>query len=73
MSRYWDTQKERWIYPSPPPSDFAAPKWGEARKVHDWRNYISERLRSMWDDFTVDQRSAIAESAQEIADREEWD
>jgi hypothetical protein len=72
MSRYWDTTAQRWVYPSTP-SDYAAPKWDEDDRVHNWRNYISERLREMWESFTDGQKAAIAESAQEAADREEWD
>lgn len=49
------------------------PKWDEAGKVHDWRNYISEKLRGMWDTFTIDQKIALVESADETAGNEEWD
>lgn len=71
--RYWDTERQKWIYPAAPPDDYAAPDWADAGRVHDWRNYVSERLRGMWGTFTDDQKQAIAESAQDAADREEWD
>lgn len=73
MSRYWDTKQGRWIYPSPMPSDYFEPNWDEEQKAHNWRNYINDRLRAMWSTFTDEQRAAIAESAQERADCEEWD
>lgn len=49
------------------------PKWDEAGKVHDWRNYISQAVRDMWHTFTPSQRVALAENAEEIAGQEEWD
>lgn len=49
------------------------PKWDEADRVHDWRNYISEELRAIWDTFTPEQKRAIAKSADEQASRETWD
>jgi len=51
-------------------ADYVNPHWFEARKVHDWRNYISEELRSTWGGFTHDQRRVIAENAQKFADKE---
>lgn len=72
MSRYWDTNEQRWVYPNIP-SDYQNPDWTQQNRVHNWRNYIIERLQAMWDTFTDEQKAAIAESAQEAADREEWD
>ena len=54
-------------------SDLMHPVWDDAGKVHDWRNYISDELRGIWHTFTPEQRRAIANNAQDIADREEWD
>lgn len=53
--------------------DYDHPDWENAGRVHDWRNYTSGELRAMWDTFTLDQKRAIAENADEIASREEWD
>lgn len=53
--------------------DHLAPKWNEAGRVHDWRNYISEELRKMWGAFTPDQKAALARNADEQALREHWD
>ncbi len=49
------------------------PKWDEALRVHGWRNYISEKVRSLWDTFTPEQRAALIESADDNASREEWE
>ena len=56
-----------------PPNDYRSPNWDVFTKTHNWRNYISEELRSMWESFTDEQKAAIATNAQEIADREDWD
>lgn len=56
-----------------PPKDFENPQWNKAEKVHDWKNYISEELQSIWDSFTVVQKSVIAKNAQEQASCEDWD
>lgn len=52
---------------------YANPDWEEGGRVHNWRRYISEELRSIWGSFTLFQRRVIAENAQEQADNEEWD
>ena len=49
------------------------PKWNEAGRVHDWRNYISERVQKMWDTFTDEQKLALVEQANDQASQEEWD
>ena len=53
--------------------DCLEPDWTRAERVHDWRNYISDDLRSLWDTFTVAQKLAIARNAEEAAGREHWD
>jgi len=55
------------------PNDYLSPDWESAGRIHEWKNYISEKLRGMWDTFTPEQKAAIAESAEESASREEWD
>jgi hypothetical protein len=55
------------------PADYQNPMWSEQGRVHNWRNYISDKLKAMWDTFTDEQKAAIAESADESAMREEWD
>jgi hypothetical protein len=48
------------------------PDWGAGGKVHNWRNYVTEKVRALWPTFT-EQRQALYEQADEIAGREEWD
>jgi len=55
------------------PSDWKNPDWESCDRVHEWKNYISDKLRLMWDTFTDEQKQAIAESAQGAASAEEWD
>lgn len=54
-------------------SAVADPEWHKAGRVHDWRNYISETVRGMWATFTIEQRIALAEQADDHASREQWD
>lgn len=53
--------------------DAINPDWDKAGRVHDWRNYISERVRELWPSFSDEQKIAIAEMADEHAGRENWD
>lgn len=55
------------------PADHAEPRWDQLRRAHEWKRYISEELRLMWHEFTVEQRAAIARMAQGQADAEDWD
>lgn len=54
-------------------NDWENPKWDGASRVHNWLNYISDELQSMWDTFTPAQKKAIFDNAEEQAMREEWD
>jgi hypothetical protein len=53
--------------------DALNPKWDSSFRVHNWRNYISKDVAAMWHTFTDQQKIAIAEMANAMADREEWD
>lgn len=53
--------------------DYINPEWDRVWKVHNWRNYITDELRAMWDTFTPEQKLAIARMAEEQASREEWE
>lgn len=53
--------------------DYKSPDWNNLDRVHEWKNYISEDLVMIWDTFTDIQKKVIAENADNIADREEWD
>lgn len=55
------------------PYNYNEPEWEKAGRVHDWRNYISDKLQNMWDTFTDEQKKAIAENAEQSATDEEWD
>lgn len=49
------------------------PKWGEAHKVHDWRNYVPSGFRHLWKDLSDETRIAIIAIAERQANAEEWD
>jgi hypothetical protein len=49
------------------------PKWDETGRVHDWRNYITEKLIALWPTFTDEQKIAIAEMAELQANSENWE
>lgn len=47
------------------------PNWKSAGRMYDWRNYISEEIRSLWTTLPIPLREALVRQAQEIAAREE--
>ncbi len=49
------------------------PQWEKADKVHDWRNYISDNVKAIWDTFSNIQKFALLKQADDQASREEWD
>lgn len=49
------------------------PEFHKAGKVHDWRNYVSDRVQALWPTFTHEQRVAIALQAAENASCEHWE
>lgn len=49
------------------------PEWEKSRRVHDWRNYIDEEVKAIWNTFTPEQRMALAKQADNLASAEEWD
>ncbi len=53
--------------------EWYAPKWEEYRKVHCWRNYISEDLIEIWDSFSDIQKYHIYKNADSLASDEHWD
>lgn len=55
------------------PDTYLTPDWDGWGRVHNWRNYISEEVRAMWDTFTDEQKAALYRSAEEAAGMEEWD
>jgi hypothetical protein len=55
------------------PTDYEAPDWENGRRVHEWKNYISEELQALWETFSTRQKIAIARNASDLAGREDWD
>lgn len=55
------------------PDDWKEPDWDKRERVHCWRNYISEPVRLIWWTFTKEQKQALAEMLQEVADAEHWE
>lgn len=53
--------------------DVRHPDWAREWRVHNWRNYITDELKEMWDTFTDAQKLAIARMAEERASAEDWD
>lgn len=49
------------------------PRFAEAGRVHDWRNYISEEVQHLWDSFNEEQKSALYRWADDQAMNEHWD
>lgn len=49
------------------------PQWNKAGRVHDWRNHVGERVQAIWETFTLEQKVALAEDADERASGEHWD
>ena len=47
--------------------------WQEGGRVHNWRNHIGEKTKAVWNTFSIEQKRALAEDADELAGREEWD
>lgn len=56
-----------------PPHDYLKPDWANTARVHDWKNYVNDELRSMWHMFSPTQKAAIARNAEDFADREDWE
>lgn len=65
------------IDPRDVPHDFESPDWEDFSKqlihVHEWKRYMSDPLREIWDTLTRVQKAVISSRLQEIADNEEWD
>lgn len=53
--------------------DWEEPDWNAGGRVHNWRNYVSDRVRKLWPTFTPEQRQALYEQADDQAGNEHWD
>lgn len=49
------------------------PRFSWATAVHDWRNYVSDELRAIWDTFTDEQRRVLHRCFDAMAEAEEWE
>ncbi len=47
------------IYPRLP-SDWAWPKWNEEDRVHNWRNYVTDDLKEIWETFGENLQKMLA-------------
>lgn len=47
--------------------------WNDGGRVHNWRNYVGEHVRALWDQMSDQQKIAIALDADCFASREEWE
>lgn len=54
-------------------SEIANPKWLEAGRVHDWRNYVPESVRDIWAHLDTLARLSIYLIAVREAAHEHWD
>lgn len=48
------------------------PRFNQAGRIHDWRNYVGEHVQACWATIPLELRAAIAADAQTLADREDW-
>ena len=53
--------------------DVRKPDFDNAGKVHDWRNHLGWRTVDIWHELSGRQQLALAQDAQDTADREEWE
>jgi len=55
------------------PRDWESPDWDHPTRVHEWKHYVSDRVKELWHSFTSEQKVAIAAQADDQASREDWD
>lgn len=56
-----------------PPKDYLTPRWGDVDRVHNWRNYATEELKTVWCDMSELHRAIVAEALDSVASAEYWD
>ncbi len=66
------SEDERWAQRYLITADPEDPQWAAAGRVHDWRNHVSEELRTIWGTFTPEQRRVLAMDAEDRAGNENW-
>lgn len=55
------------------PSDYQNPDWSAKEYGPDWKQNVSDDLKSIWETFTVIQKYAIANSIDDYLDRGDYD
>lgn len=71
-----DVQNMLNLYPSEPEyiiKQALNVDWNEGSNIHNWRNYIGGKTKEIWNDFTDQQKVALALDADYMASKEEWD
>lgn len=61
------------LRPSLALADLTAPAFDRAGRICDWRNYVPDAVRAMWDTLPLLTRAAVYVTAQAGASAEEWD
>lgn len=49
------------------------PQFDNSGKVHDWRNYVPDHLKTHWHELSEETRRAIIACCDNAACSEEWD
>lgn len=49
------------------------PDWNECKQVYNWKNYVSDDVKKIWNTFTFEQKKLLYENYERFADREDWD
>uniref|UniRef100_A0AB39CDG8 RecX-like filament modulator n=1 Tax=Pseudomonas phage RVTF4 TaxID=3236931 RepID=A0AB39CDG8_9VIRU len=49
------------------------PEWEKVGRIHDWRNYVSDEFKRIWDTLDIQVRRLVYLSADQQASNEEWD
>lgn len=49
------------------------PKWNQVCKVHDWRNYIDDGIKQIWEYLSIDAKLIAMIMAEKQAKEEDWD
>jgi hypothetical protein len=54
-----------------------SPDWADFdnrnKHVHDWRTYVTDEVRAIWETIPLEGRMALIHCCESAADREEWD
>ena len=54
-------------------SSLSSPQWDRREAVGDWRNYVPEGLRNVWDSLSDEARLSAFIVAEAMTSREQWD